>query len=142
MYNETGFDAIPLLSTMMFNSDDLLSKCCPGLDKNDKRLKPHEHELSTELIDEIEEYVCTKIDSKITQLEWIKLADIDVNPRQRDLLKYIPKNSPAHRYYMKETNFTLDCRVMPFIDDNIRVINHIKFKGNSIDITGVETMRP
>ena len=43
---------------------------------------------------------------------------------------------------MVETNFTLDCKVMPFIDEHIRVISHLTFKPGSMNITGKQTIRP
>ena len=58
-------------------------------------------------------------------------------------MSYLPKNK-AKQYptYMLETNFTQSCKIMPWVDDKIRIVLKMDFKPNSLNISGEYTIRP
>ena len=43
---------------------------------------------------------------------------------------------------MLETNFTQSCKIMPWVDDKIRIVLKMDFKPNSLHISGEYTIRP
>jgi len=48
-----------------------------------------------------------------------------------------------HEHYMMETNFTQSCSIMPWFDDQVRLIYEMEFKpAGSLNISGTKTIRP
>ena len=79
----------------------------------------------------------------ITQLEWITTKNVILNPNHPKYLKYIPKEKDLqYPIYMLETNFSMSCSIMPWLDDKVRLLSHIEFSDDDLDISGTRTLRP
>ena len=58
-------------------------------------------------------------------------------------MKFIPKEKDLQSpVYMLETNFTMSCVIMPWTDNKVRLISHMQFTDDKLDISGRRTIRP
>jgi hypothetical protein len=99
--------------------------------------------LQPENLNQIEKFLCSNINSVVTQLDWIKSIDADLNPHFHEIRKHIT-NSDFKKFpiFLVETNFTQSCKAMPWVDNAVRLVFKMYLKPGTLNITGTRTISP
>jgi hypothetical protein len=89
----------------------------------------------------METWLCSGIHKTLQYTHWILAEDADFDPNYGELLDFLPKDQIAkYPVFVDETNFTLSCDMMPFVDKRIRLIFHKHYVDDLV--SGARSIRP